>query len=385
MTTRVATQPPAPALQPRDLEAFGAEIDAVRTRIEAQIGAYDVTYIKRVARFSRAMEVVGRTLIHFSPEPVSFGLGVLTLFVHKQLHSAEVGHTVLHGAFDKLPGAEAFRSKGYWWESPIDERSWHAGHNIRHHQYTNVVGKDPDCRYGTVRLNAQVPYEPVNEHQDLHPLFIWPSFSFNMAMHFSGMIDLYTRRPEDYDVLEDRSWPSIVKAHRQAFRKLAPYWAKEYLLFPLLAGPMFWKVALGNWMAESLRSVYSAATIFCGHVGEHTADYAADTRASSRAQWYAMQVEAANDFDVPLPISILCGTLDRQIEHHLFPRWPTNRLRQVSPEIRRICERHGVRYQTASWGTTLRGVFKRLRQLSKPDAGRQVAANTGRDASAAAG
>ncbi len=365
MTTTVVTHPELPR-EPRDLEAFGAEIDAVRRRIEAQIGASDVAYIKRVARVSRAMEVVGRVLIHFSPEPLSFGLGVVALFVHKQLHGSEIGHTVLHGAFDRLPGAEGFGSKGYFWEMPIDEQSWHQGHNIRHHQYTNVVGKDPDCRYGTIRLNPRVSHQPVNEHQAWHPLFVWPSFSFNMAMHFSGMIDLYTRRPEDYDVLEDRSWRSIVGAHRRSLRKLARYWGKEYVLFPALAGPMFWKVMLGNWLAEVLRSVYSAATIFCGHVGEHTRDYGPEDRARGRAQWYAMQVEAANNFEVPRPISILCGTLDRQIEHHLFPRWPTERLRQVSPEIREICERHGVRYQSASWGVTLRAVFRRLRALARP-------------------
>jgi len=363
----VASQP-EPTLPARDLRAFGAEIDALRKRVEAQIGASDVTYIKRVARFSRAMEVVGRGLIHFSPEPLSFSVGVLALFVHKQFHAAEVGHTVLHGAFDRLPGAERFQSKGYWWETPIDEQSWHEGHNIRHHQYTNVVGKDPDCRYGTIRLNGRVPHEPVHEHQAWHPLFIWPSFNFNMAMHFSGMLDLYTRRTGEGDVIEDKSRETIVRTHRRALRKLVPYWAKEYLLFPALAGPMFWKVALGNWMAEVLRSVYSAATIFCGHVGEQTRDYASQTRARSRAEWYAMQVEAANNFEVSLPVSILCGSLDRQIEHHLFPRWPTNRLRQVSPEIRQICQRHGVRYQSASWGTTLRGVFRRLRALGRSTA-----------------
>lgn len=353
----------------RDLREFGAEIDAVRSRIEAEIGASDVAYIKRVARFSRGMEVLGRGLIHFSPEPVSFGLGVLALFVHKQLHAAEIGHTVLHGAFDKLPGAEGFRREGYWWETPIDERSWHEGHNIRHHQYTNVVGKDPDCRYGTLRLNDRVPHRPEHRHQAWHPLFIWPSFNFNMAMHFSGMIDLYTRRREDFDFIEDRSAATIVAVHRRALRKAVPYYAKEYLLFPLLAGPMFWKVALGNWLAEVMRSTYTAATIFCGHIGEEVRDYDAGTRARSRAQWYAMQVEAANNFEVPLPVSIMCGALDRQIEHHLFPRWPTNRLRQAAPEIRAICDRHGVRYKTASWGTTLRRVFRRLRALGRPTAG----------------
>ena len=363
MTTTISASA-APQPPTRDLRAFGEEIDAVRRRVESQIGDDDVRYIKRVARFSRGMEVVGRGLIHFSPEPITFGLGVLALFVHKQLHGAEVGHTVLHGTFDKLPGAEGYRSKGYWWESPIDEQSWHEGHNIRHHQYTNVVGKDPDCRYGTIRLNGKVAFKPEHEHQAWQPLFVWPSFSFNMAAHFSGIIDLYLRRG-DYDFIEKKDRATVLKVHRRFLRKLVPYWGKEYLLFPLLAGPMFWKVMLGNWLAEVMRSVYSAATIFCGHVGEHTRDYDPGTRAGSRAEWYAMQVEAANDFEVPLPVSIMCGTLDKQIEHHLFPRWPTNRLREVAPEIREICERHGVRYQSASWGATLRSVFRRLRALGR--------------------
>jgi linoleoyl-CoA desaturase len=349
-----------------DFTAFGADIDALRTRVEAEFGASDVAYIKRVARISRGLEVIGRCLIHFSLEPLSFGLGVLALGAHKQLHGSEIGHAVLHGAYDRLPGAEGFRSKGYWWEMPIDEESWHRGHNIRHHQYTNVAGRDPDCRYGTVRLNDRVEYRDENRYQWLHPLVIWPTFSFNMAMHFSGMIDLYTRKPGEWDVIEDRSKKTIIETHRRALRKAVPYYAKEYLLFPALAGPMFWKVALGNWLAERLRSIYSAATIFCGHVGEDTRAYEPHERAKSRAQWYAMQVEAARNFEVPKPISILCGGLDLQIEHHLFPKWPPNRLREVAPQVRAICERHGVRYQSDAWGRTLLSVFRRLRQLSRP-------------------
>lgn len=364
-STDAVPTPTAP--ETRDLRRFGAEIDAVRKRIEAQIGEPDLRYIRRMARFSRTMEVTGRALIHFSPEPVSFGLGVLALFVHKQIHAAEIGHTVLHGAFDKIDGAGRFHSKGYWWETPIDEQSWHEGHNIRHHQYTNVVGKDPDCRYGAIRLNPRVPYEPRHRHQAWQPLIVWPSFNLSMALHFSGALDLYLHRDGEPELIADRSPKTRRRVHRRLLRKLLPYWGKEYVLFPALAGPMFWKVALGNWMAEMLRSVYSAATIFCGHVGEGTADYAADTRARSRAEWYAMQVEAANDFEVPWAISVLCGGLDRQIEHHLFPRWPTNRIREVAPEIREICERHGVRYRSASWGATLRGVFRRLRSLQRPD------------------
>lgn len=78
-----------------------------------------------------------------------------------------------------------------------------------------------------------------------------------------------------------------------------------------------------------------------------------------------MQVEATRGFEVSLPLSILCGGLDRQIEHHLFPTLPPPRLREIAPEVRAICERHGVVYRTGSWGTTLRRALTQVARLSR--------------------
>jgi linoleoyl-CoA desaturase len=85
-----------------------------------------------------------------------------------------------------------------------------------------------------------------------------------------------------------------------------------------------------------------------------------------------MQVEATNNFEVSRPISILCGGLDKQIEHHLFPHLPPNRLREIAPEVRAACERHGIRYRTASWGKTLGAALGHIQALSR-DAGGAVA------------
>ncbi|HEX8792384.1 MAG TPA: fatty acid desaturase, partial [Polyangiaceae bacterium] len=70
---------------------------------------------------------------------------------------------------------------------------------------------------------------------------------------------------------------------------------------------------------------------------------------------------------VSLPLSILCGGLDRQIEHHLFPTLPPPRLREIAPEVRGICERLGVRYKTSTWGTALRDAFAHISRLSHAD------------------
>jgi len=65
------------------MKRFSEEIDAIRIRAEAELGAKDVTHVRRLNRFSRGMEVVGRTLLHFSLEPVTFLAGVGALWIHK--------------------------------------------------------------------------------------------------------------------------------------------------------------------------------------------------------------------------------------------------------------------------------------------------------------
>lgn len=129
---------------------------------------------------------------------------------------------------------------------------------------------------------------------------------------------------------------------------------------------------LGNWLAETMRDVYSAATIYCGHVGEHVASYPVGTKAHGRGHWYAMQIAATNDYEVSRPISILCGGLDLQIEHHLFPTLPPQRLREVAPEVRAICERHGIEYKTDTWGRTLKKALAHVGRL-----GREAGASRG--------
>jgi fatty acid desaturase len=351
-----------------DYRAFGEEIDAVKRRALERIGPEDVAYVKRVNRFSRTMEVIGRVLIHFSPEPVTFTLGVGALWLHKQLQATEIGHTALHGAYDRLEGAEKFRSRTFRWDTPIDEESWREGHNVKHHGNTNVAGKDPDIHFGPARLTEQTPAAP---HQRFQLAFmvgvLAPNFAFLMNTHFTGLNDLFFDNglEQKLDVLPDRSWASKKLAWKRSLRKWVPYYLKNYVFFPLLAGPFFWKVLLGNWLAETMRDVYSAATIYCGHVGADVASYPVGTKAHGRGHWYAMQIAATNDYEVSRPISVLCGGLDRQIEHHLFPTLPPQRLREVAPEVRAICERHGIEYKTDTWGRTLKKALAHVGRLGR--------------------
>ena len=379
ITNSAAIAAPAarPAARPVDptverYRAFGEALDRVRDQVEAKIGDEDLRRVRRLNRFSRAMEITGRALIHFSFEPVGFSLGVVSLWLHKQLQATEIGHTALHGAYDAIPGAGSFGSKVFAWDVPIDEESWRQGHNVRHHGNTNVLGKDPDVHFGPVRLTEHTPSHKRQRTQLLFVLFVlFPNFTFLMNTHFTGLNDVWLGNglKGGLDVLPDLSRESVRGAYWKTVRKWAPYYAWNYGFFPLLAGAFWWKVLLGNWLAETMRDVYSAATIFCGHIGDDVASWPEGKKARSRGEWYAMQVEATNNYEVSLPVSILCGGLDRQIEHHLFPKLPPQRLREIAPEVRAICEAHGVRYKTDSWGRMLVKALRYIAKLGKPEAG----------------
>jgi linoleoyl-CoA desaturase len=274
----------------------------------------------------------------------------------------EIGHSALHGAYDHLPGATPFRSDRFRWKAPIDEESWRSAHNIRHHQYTNVAGRDPDLDFGGLRLSERVGYRRLHALQPASNLLTLLGFTSAINLHATGVLEVYLGRGTPRQ-LRDRSLGSVVRAHGRFLRKWLPYYARECLLFPALAGPFFWKPLLGNLLSEMARDIYAGATIYCGHVG--ATDYPAGTHTGGRARFYVAQVEAAHDLEIPRIMSILSGGLDRQIEHHLFPRLPPNRLREIAPRVREICEAHGVRYRTDRWPQRLRQVVHTLARLRR--------------------
>src|ERR1700712_1254123 len=305
------------------------------------------------------MELLGRGLIHISLAPRTFGIGVSALWLHKALELMEIGHPALHGAFDGLPDAKKFSADAFKWKSPVDEAAWKASHNLRHHQFTNIAGKDPDLNFGQLRLSANVPHEVAHALQPLSNIITAFGFGLALNLQVTGMLDLHFKFTDDLEVLPDRKPETVRAAHRAFLKKTLGYYSKEYLFFPLLAGPFAAKVFAGNLISEVLRDLFAAAIIYCGHVG--STDFPRGTEAKNRGQWYAMQVEGSRDVEVPLWVSILTGGLDRQIEHHLFPRMPPNRLREIAPRVKAICEEHGVHYRTDSWPKTLKSVLVELR------------------------
>jgi fatty acid desaturase len=63
----------------------------------------------------------------------------------------------------------------------------------------------------------------------------------------------------------------------------------------------------------------------------------------------------------------MTGNLSHQIEHHLFPDIPARRYPQVAAEVREICERFGVDYNTGPLHRQLGSVARKICRFALPD------------------
>ena len=143
---------------------------------------------------------------------------------------------------------------------------------------------------------------------------------------------------------------------------------KDYVFFPLIAGPNAIPVFTGNAVANVIRSLWASAVIFNGHFTEDAETFEMDnTDNETRAEWYLRQIRGSSNFSGTTWLHILSGNLSHQIEHHLFPDMPANRYAQVAPKIKALCAEYGIHYNEASFMKQFSTVWVGLAKCSLPN------------------
>jgi fatty acid desaturase len=66
---------------------------------------------------------------------------------------------------------------------------------------------------------------------------------------------------------------------------------------------------------------------------------------------------------------LLSGNLSHQIEHHLFPDIPAHRYGEIAVQVRDICERYGLPYNTGPLHKQFGSVVKKIVRLALPGSG----------------
>jgi fatty acid desaturase len=340
-------------MTPEQADEFGRELDAIRERVFADLGERDATYIRSVIKAQRALEVGGRALLFAGVFPPAWLAGTAMLATSKILDNMEIGHNVMHGQYDWM-GDPALTGRNFEWDSACPSDQWRHSHNYMHHTYTNIVDMDRDIGYGILRMSEDQRWKPYFLGNPVYAFLLMVLFQYGVALH---ELETERIRSGEISIADKREILSGI------WKKVKKQTLKDYVAFPLLAGPFAPWVFTGNLSANLIRNVWSYAIIFCGHFPDGTQEFTKEETANeSRGMWYFRQVLGSANLTGGKLFHIMSGNLSFQIEHHLFPDIPAHRHADISEEVQAICEKYGVPYNKGplpkQFGTVIRKIVK---------------------------
>ncbi|MCX2753949.1 MULTISPECIES: fatty acid desaturase [unclassified Gordonia (in: high G+C Gram-positive bacteria)] len=341
-----------------DIETLGAELDAIRRDIEESRGEADAKYIRRAITLQRSLAAGGRLALMFSDKKVAWAAGTAMLSLAKIIENMELGHNVMHGQWDWMNDPEV-HSASWEWDTTCPSVQWKHSHNFVHHKYTNVVGMDDDVGYGILRVTRDQPWEWWNVGNPIYNLTLGTFFEYGVALHH-----LETEKLRN----KEKTYRQAAKDLRVIGTKVGKQAAKDYLIFPALAGPN-WKTTLtANFTSNIIRNYWAYMVIFCGHFPDGAEKFTVDEfENEDQPRWYLRQMLGSANFKAGPLMRFMSGNLSHQIEHHLFPDLPSSRYEEIGVRVRELCDKYDLPYTTGTLLGQYAQSFRTIAKLALPN------------------
>ena len=389
--TTTELESPLAHLSEQQLEELAGELDEIRDRTFTDLGERDRRYIESMIAMQRRLAVLGRVLLlgaRYRPAKLA---GTAALSMAKILENMEIGHNVLHGQWDWMNDPQ-INSSTWDWDTASTAEAWKHSHNYVHHTFTNILGKDKDLGYEIMHIDPQQKWHPVYLAQPVYNLLLMAFFEWGVALH-----DL------DFEAIrKGKKSKAQVKRELAGIRdKAKSQIVKDYVAWPLLSGlamaaldaglearsekrrrgglaevvrraldgggRSYRAAASANATANIVRNVWSYAIIFCGHFPDQTHTFKPDeVEDESRGGWYVRQLTGAANIEGSPLFHVASGNLGYQVEHHLFPDLPSTRYAEIAPQVKQVCERYGLPYNSGPFAQQLGMVQRTILRLALP-------------------
>jgi fatty acid desaturase len=389
-----AEENPLARLSPEQLDAIGAEFDAIRDRVMGDLGERDRRYIESMIAMHRRLAILGRVLLLASRRRSAWVAGTAALSAAKILENMEIGHNVMHGQWDWMNDPR-IHSTTWDWDNVSPADAWKHSHNYEHHTFTNVRGKDRDLGYEIMRIDPEQKWHPVYLLQPFYNLLLAAFFEWGVAVH-----DL------NFEAIEsgEKSKAKVGEELRAIGAKVKDQALKDYVAWPLLSGLAMAALEAGlslretrtgrrrsgglagvagralrrglegsretvtaDATANAIRNAWAYAIIFCGHFPDQTYTFSEEeVEGETRGGWYVRQLLGSANIEGSPLFHVASGNLGYQVEHHLFPDMPSSRYAEVAPQVKDVCERYALPYNAGPFGQQLGMVQRTILRLAFP-------------------
>jgi linoleoyl-CoA desaturase len=394
---------PLAHLSEEQLDELAGEFDAIRDRVMAELGDRDRRYIESMIEMQRRLAVLGRVLLLFSRNRAAWAGGTAALSAAKILENMEIGHNVMHGQWDWMNDPR-IHSSTWDWDTASTAEAWKHSHNYVHHTYTNIRGKDKDLGYEIMRIDPHQRWHPVYLLQPFYNLLLMALFEWGVAFHdldFEAIrkgekskaqvkreLKGIAGKAKDQVVKDYIAWPLVsalaaaavdagLAARRnrkhprgllgRVRRKRGNRWAPAVEAAVRCGSKTFRQTAKADATANIVRNVWAYAIIFCGHFPDQTYTFSQqEVENESRGGWYIRQLTGSANIEGSPLFHVASGNLGYQVEHHLFPDMPSTRYAEIAPQVKDVCERYGLPYNSGPLMQQLGMVQRTILRLALP-------------------
>jgi fatty acid desaturase len=223
--------------------------------------------------------------------------------------------------------------------------NWRERHN-RHHARPNQEGADPDLE---IPFLAVSPKDYAGKDAAQRFTTRWQAYYY---YPLGALVGFSNRLGSISYFLRNRSAENTAR--------FAVYLPAMVYLF---AGPFIIfgleKALFVFCVTHVSTGIYLASCFAPNHKGMRT--FESDAEVSFLEQ----QVATARNVRGGFVTDMLLVGLNNQIEHHLFPNTPRNKLKQLGPYVRRVCAEEGIDYSEVSFVRTNRTLVKHLHGVSR--------------------
>ena len=349
---------------PIDLDAFTADVKALKAELDAARGPEDAAHLHKIRWLSHALWAAGWAFA-WIPNPFS----PIAIALARSVRWTCVAHHILHKGYDQVPGLpDRETSKGFAqgrrrfvdWPDWLQPAAWQREHNQLHHYRLGEV-HDPDVVELNADLIGKLP-RPIAMLAVLGIALGW-KFLYFAPSNSRELQDLQAghRLPPIRDPRMDFALLSPLNpAGREVWRtSWIPYALWAFVAMPALFLPLGVGAALTalatSVVAEVLTNIHTFAIVVTNHAGSDV--YRFEGKPKSQGEFWLRQVLGSVNFRTGGDINdLLHGWLNYQIEHHVWPDMSMRQYQLAQPKLKAICEKHGVPYLQQSG-------FKRVAML----------------------
>ena len=251
-----------------------------------------------------------------------------------------IGHDAIHGGYSAKPWVNKTLS---WCFDVMGASSatWAISHNVVHHTYTNIQKVDGDLEPGPWMVFYPQQTRPWHRFQHVYAWLLYC---------FVGVIWMYVKdfaQLGDKDPLTGKAIPK--SAYFQLFTGKLLHIAL-LLVAPLVFVPApLWQVMIGYVVFLAAAGFTLAIVFQLAHCIEGVVFPRLPAEASLGASkmpeaWAEHQMRTTANFGKTWMATWICGGLDHQIEHHLFPRICHIHYPALAPIVKKCAEEHGLPY-----------------------------------------